>query len=93
MGWGGEFGGDALTSTSDIVKVGDGTGMGHDNGNLYLAEGETLSANHVYRFTIDLSAGITAGVLSVEDCGEQAFEEKPVSVAGTKAHHLRQQLL
>lgn len=83
MGWGGEFGGDALTSTSDIVKVGDGT-SGHDNGNLYLAEGETLSANHVYRFTIDLSAGITAGVLSVEDCGEQAFEEKPVSVAGTK---------
>lgn len=83
MGWGGEFGGDVLTSTSDIVKVGTGSD-GHDNGNLYLADGKTLETNHVYVFTVDLSAGTTAGVLSVTDEGEQAFEEKVVTVAGTK---------
>lgn len=83
MGWGGEFGGDALTSTSDIVKVGTGSD-GHDNGNLYLADGKKLETNHVYVFTIDLSAGNTAAVLSVADMGEQAFEEKPVTVGGTK---------
>lgn len=83
MGWGGEFGGDAFTSTSDIVKVGTGSD-GHDNGNLYLAEGRRLEDNHVYVFTVDLSDGITSGVLTVEDAGEQAFEEKPVSVNGVK---------
>lgn len=83
MGWGGEFGGDALTSTSEIVKVGTGSD-GHDNGNLYLADGKKLETNHVYVFTIDLSAGNNAAVLSVADMGEQAFEEKPVTVGGTK---------
>lgn len=83
MGWGGEFGGDVLTSTSDIVKVGTGSD-GHDNGNLYLADGRTLEPNHVYVFTLDLSAGAKAGVLSVRDAGEQAFEEKPVTVAGAR---------
>lgn len=83
MGWGGEFGGDALTSTSDIVKVGTGED-GHDNGNLYLADGKQLEPNHVYIFTVDLSGGAKAGVLSVTDAGEQAFEEKPVSVSGIK---------
>lgn len=83
MGWGGEFGGDALTSTSDVVKVGTGED-GHDNGNLYLAEGKTLEANHVYVFTVDLSAGISSGVLSVTDAGEQAFEEKTVTVNGVR---------
>ena len=83
MGWGGEFGGDALTSTSDIVKVGTGSD-GHDSGNLYLADGKSLEANHVYVFTVDLSAGNSAGVLSVVDAGEQEFEEKPVTVGGIK---------
>lgn len=83
MGWGGEFGGDVLTSTSDIVKVGTGSD-GHDNGNLYLTDGTSLQANHIYVFTVDLSAGISAGVLTVTDAGEQAFEEKVVKIGATK---------
>jgi len=83
MGWGFEFGGDKITSTSDIVLVGDGEG-GHDNGNLYLAEGKTLQAGGVYTFTVDLSAGVNAAVLSVNYEGEQPFEEQPVRINGEK---------
>ncbi|MBJ2184899.1 MAG: DUF5121 domain-containing protein [Muribaculaceae bacterium] len=83
MGWGFEFGGDKLTSTSSIVKVGTGEG-GHDNGNLYLEEGKTLEAGHIYTFTVDLTAGTSAAVLSVTDDGEQPFEEQVVRMGGEK---------
>ncbi|MDE6160316.1 MAG: DUF5121 domain-containing protein, partial [Muribaculaceae bacterium] len=83
MGWGFEFGGDKITSTSDIVKVGLGDD-GHDNGNLYLEEGKTLEAGGVYTFTVDLTGGVNAAVLSVDYLGEQPFEEEVVRVNGEK---------
>ncbi|MDE6137454.1 MAG: DUF5121 domain-containing protein, partial [Muribaculaceae bacterium] len=83
MGWGFEFGGDKITSTSDIVKVGTGDD-GHDNGNLYLTEGRTLEAGGIYTFTVDLTAGTSAAVLRVDYQGEQPFEEQVVRANGTR---------
>lgn len=91
MGWGFEFGGDKLTSTSSIVKVGTGEG-GHDNGNLYLEEGKTLETGHIYTFTVDLTAGTSAAVLSVDDAGEQPFEEERVYINGTKMNTIDNEL-
>ena len=63
-GWGGEFGGDALTTTSEIVFVGDGEN-GRDSGNLGLVDGVTLEAGATYVFTVDVSAGNDQAVLTV----------------------------
>ena len=62
--WGGEFGSATLSSSSDIVFVGDGNN-GRDNGNLGLVEGTTLEVGATYVFTVDLSAGSSSGVLTV----------------------------
>ena len=62
--WGGEFGGDALTTTSEIVFVGDGEN-GRDSGNLGLVDGVTLEAGATYVFTVDVSAGNDQAVLTV----------------------------
>ncbi|HCC86661.1 MAG TPA: hypothetical protein DEQ06_08800 [Porphyromonadaceae bacterium] len=63
-GWGGEFSSQSLTTGSDIVFIGDGTN-GRDNGNLGLVPGTTLETGATYVFTIDLSAGVDKGVLTV----------------------------
>lgn len=65
LSWDNEFDHTTLTSTSSVVLIGDGNG--HDKGNLYLAEGSSLKEGVTYVFTIDLSAGNNAGVLSVEE--------------------------
>ena len=62
--WGGEFGGDDISTASDLVKI-------SDSGNLGLAEGKTLDLGGIYRFTVDISGGNTAAVLTVEKVGEQ----------------------
>lgn len=65
--WGTEFHGKdgnyVLTTDSEIFGVGDGNG--HDNGNIYLKDGASLTDGDIYVFTIDLSAGTAAGVLSI----------------------------
>lgn len=83
MSWDNEFKHDRITSTSSLILVGDGTG-GHDDGNLYLADGEKLKDNVVYVFTVDMTAGVDKAVLSVTENGEQAFEEKRLYLNGMK---------
>ncbi len=83
QGWGGEFSGADLTSLSDIVGVGTGTD-GHDNGNLYLRDGQTLAVGHIYKFVVDLTAGISSATLSVTDEGEQPIEVKTLTFGGAK---------
>ena len=84
MGWGIELTSDKITSKSDIVLVGDGEG-GHDDGNLYIAEGKSLDANGIYTFTVDLTGGINAAVLSVEKTGEvEVVDNNKISVNGTE---------
>ena len=58
-GWGGEFGGGTITTTSDIISIGEG------DGNLSLAEGKTLEPGATYIFVVDVSAGNTSAVLTV----------------------------
>ncbi len=82
MGWGIEFKGSEgaeyhLATTSDLIGIGKGDD-GHDDGNLYLKDGVTLEENGVYVITVDLTAGVGAGVMTVTYDGQQAFEEKPI---------------
>lgn len=66
--WGTEFKGTEsdyrLTCDSEIFGVGDGNG--HDDGNLYLKDGATLTDGDTYVFTIDLTAGTYNGKLIIE---------------------------
>ncbi|MCQ2230080.1 MAG: DUF5125 domain-containing protein [Bacteroidales bacterium] len=84
MGWGIELGPDALTSTSDIVLVGNKETNGKDNGNLFLAEGKSLEANAIYVFTVDMTEGMNNAVLSVEKAGEVSFEAQKAAINGTE---------
>lgn len=63
-GWGGEFGGTDVTTSSDIVFVGDGKN-GRDSGNLGIKTGKMLEAGKTYIFTLDLTAGNKKAVLTV----------------------------
>ena len=74
--WSGEFGGDDITTASDIVKI-------SDSGNLGLAEGKTLDLGGIYRFTVDITGGNTAAVLTVEKVGEQQLPPADITVNGT----------
>ena len=74
--WGGEFGGGDITTASDIVKI-------SDSGNLGLAEGKTLDLGGIYRFTVDITGGNTAAVLTVEKVGEQQLPPADITVNGT----------
>ena len=74
--WGGEFGGDDITTASDIVTI-------SDSGNLGLAEGKTLDLGGIYRFTVDITGGNKAAVLTVEKVGEQQLPPADITVNGT----------
>ena len=67
-GWGVEFKGTAgshwLKTTSATFLIGDGNG--HDNGNIYLADGAELVDGETYVLTIDCSKGMVPATLSVE---------------------------
>ncbi len=63
-GWGGEYTNANLSTTSDIVLVGDGEN-GRDPGNLGFADGITLTQGATYVFEVDITAGLENAVLSV----------------------------
>lgn len=85
--WGIELkGSSTITSTSDLVLVGNGDG--HDDGNLYLADGAALEVGHIYRFTVDCTAGSSAAVLSVEDIGTEELESATISINGVELEQL-----
>ena len=79
--WDGEFGGDDISTASDLVKI-------SDSGDLGLAEGKTLDLGGIYRFTVDISGGNTAAVLTVEKVGEQELPPADITVNGTKMTQL-----
>lgn len=64
-GWGGEFKNDGLSTSSDIIFVGDGTN-GRDPGNLGVYAGKQLLGGTSYVLTVDLSAGNDQAVLTVQ---------------------------
>lgn len=65
-GWGGEFGGADVTTTSDLIFIGNGTN-GRDSGNLGIKTGKVLEVGKTYIFTMDLSAGNKKAVLTVNE--------------------------
>lgn len=64
-GWGGEFKNDGLSTSSDIILVGDGAN-GRDPGNLGIHVGKQLVNGTTYVLTVDLSAGNDQAVLTVQ---------------------------
>lgn len=75
--WGGEFGGSDITTTSNLVKI-------TSSGNVNIADGVTLDLGGVYRFTVDISGGNTAAVLTVEKAGEVVLPPADLTVNGTQ---------
>lgn len=51
-----------------------------DSGNLGLVEGKTLDLGGIYRFTVDITGGNTAAVLTVEKVGEQQLPPADITV-------------
>jgi len=64
-GWGGEFKNDGLSTSSDLILVGNGSN-GRDPGNLGIVTGRQLVDGATYVLTVDLSAGNDQAVLNVE---------------------------
>ena len=64
-GWGGEFKNDVISTSGDIVFIGDGTN-GRDPGNLGITEGKALENGATYRFIVDVTKDIESAVLTVE---------------------------
>ena len=76
-GWGGEFGGGAYASVeSDLLTVGE------SDGNIHLAK--TLEVGAPYRFTLDLTGGVSAAVLKFEKAGDSSIVSDKISVNGVK---------
>ncbi|MGV3704876.1 MAG: DUF5125 domain-containing protein [Arcticibacter sp.] len=63
-GWGGEFKDANISTTSDLIFIGNGSN-GRDSGNLGIVAGKTLETGATYVLTVDLSAGNDKAVLTV----------------------------
>ncbi|MDR1368633.1 MAG: DUF5121 domain-containing protein [Dysgonamonadaceae bacterium] len=63
-GWGDEFTNDKISTSSDLILLGNGSN-GADPGNLNLQPGVTLESGAAYEFVVDLSGGINSAVLTV----------------------------
>ena len=84
--WGGEFGGGTITTDSPLITIGE------SDGNIHLADGVTLEAGGVYRFTVDLTNAtvdnsgdnmvMSGAVLSVVKDGEQEIPAQEIAING-----------
>ena len=84
--WGGEFGGGTITTDSPLITIGE------SDGNIHLADGVTLEAGGVYRFTVDLTNAtvdnsgdnmvMSGAVLSVVKDGEQEIPTQEIAING-----------
>lgn len=59
-----------------------------DSGNVGLAEGETLEAGGVYRFTVDVTGGTMAAKLTVEKVGQEELPAAELTINGTKLEQI-----
>jgi hypothetical protein len=82
-GWGGEFGGGSYASVvSDLAYAGE------SDGNIHLLEGQSIEMGGIYRFTLDLTGGVSAAVLKVEKVGQQEVESDKITVNGVELEML-----
>lgn len=63
--WGNEYKNDRISTTSNLVFIGDGSNGG-DPGNVKLVEGTEFERNTLYKFIVDMTAGTGKAVLTVE---------------------------
>lgn len=63
--WGGEFSGKDISTTNDLIFIGNGTN-GRDSGNLGLLTGKKLEKDKSYILTIDVSKGINEALLTIQ---------------------------
>ncbi len=78
-GWGGEFGGGSYASVdSDLIYAGE------SDGNLHLNAGVNLEIGAPYRFTLDLTGGVSAAVLKFEKAGESTVVSDKITVNGVE---------
>lgn len=73
----GEFKGDAISTTSDLVEI-------TESGNLHLQEGKQFERGGIYRFTVDVTKGNTKAVLTVEKVGQVEMPMEDILVNGTR---------
>ena len=73
----GEFTGDAISTTSDLIEI-------TESGNLKLREGQKFERGGVYRFTVDVTGGITKAKLTVEKVGQVDLPKADITINGTK---------
>ena len=59
----GEFKGDALSTTSELVKI-------SSDGNLGLQDGKKFERGGIYKFTVDVTQGNNKAILTVEKIGK-----------------------
>ena len=78
-GWIREFGGGSYASVeSDLLYAGE------SDGNLHLNPGKTLEIGAPYRFTLDLTAGLSGAVLKFEKAGESTVVSDKITVNGVE---------
>ncbi len=75
-GWGGEFGAGTITSSSEMITAGE------DSGNIYLSDGYTFEVGGIYTFTLDVSGGSSAAVVSVTQSGSEELESAGITING-----------
>ncbi len=70
-GWGDEYKNDRISTTSDLVFIGDGSNGG-DPGNVKLIDEENnpFESGASYRFIVDMTGGASNAVLTVEKVAE-----------------------
>ena len=73
----GEFKGDAISTTSDLVEI-------TESGNLKLQEGQKFERGGVYKFTVDVTKGNTKAVLTVEKVGQVDLPRPDITINGMK---------
>lgn len=79
-GWGGEFGGGSYAAVnSELIYAGE------SDGNIHLVDGKTLDMGGIYRFTVDITGGVSAAILSFEKVGQKEIEAETISVNGVEA--------
>ncbi len=73
----GEFKGDAISTTSELVKI-------SESGNIELQTGQKFERGGVYKFVVDVTKGNTKAVLTVEKVGQVELPMPDITVNGVK---------
>lgn len=75
-GWGGEFGEGTITTSSNLIQV-------TSSGNIQLADSQSLEVGGIYTFTLDISGGTSAAVVTVEKVGGVEIPTAGLTIDGT----------